>query len=470
MTSRLALLCTAVFLIILISSACSVETVPVSAPDSAAPAPTQTPVIVEVTRVVAVTATPTRPSEGSCPEDVAEQLDEIPIGALLPLSNPGAMRHGFAMQAALNIAVDDVNAAGGVLGKPVRLITYDTAGIPSRAADLAEQLIVQDCVHGIVGLYHSNVAAAVSEIAHVYGVPLIIAEASADELTATLYPEVFRVAPAFTQLATANVRWLTSTIGVNGVTDHSVVQVVENGAYGQVLMAQNEAAMTAAGIDVKSVLVDLPMRDFSPIIARIVDMEQLPGTVFIYLRNGAGLEFQQQLAAAGIGPQNGTLIVNTEEALDVAAFWAAVPGGSHTIVRRNGPWPSTVSPIGHAFAEQYKRYFETWPERYAFAAYDAFRLMADALNRAETLDADAVIAALEATDLVLASGRYTFPVNSNSPPDIETGKDWMWHQWPNVQTLFLQYTEPLQPAEEMRVIWPPIYATGSGAIRPPTQE
>jgi branched-chain amino acid transport system substrate-binding protein len=462
---RLAVACGIAVFAILLTSGCGA---PAEAETQPAPtvAPSATPVIMEVTRFVPVTATPTPPATAVCDVGELDSVNEVVIGALLPLSNPGAMRHGFAMQTALNIAIEDVNAAGGVMGKTVRLITYDTSGIPSHGAKYAEQLIAEDCARGIVGMYHSNVAAAVSAVTERYGIPLIIAEAAADELTAERPAGVFRIAPAFSQLVSANANWLASTLSMSGEEQQTVVQVVENSAYGQVLIAQNEEWMTAADIDVKTILVDLPMRDFSPVIARIVDMDQLPDAIFIYLRNGAGMEFQQQLIDAGIGPHNGTLLVNTEMALDAEQFWTVVPDGAYTIVKRNGAWPTTVSPVGHTFAESYRRYFDMWPERYAFAAYDSVRLLADAMNRAGELEPDAIIHALEETDIVLAGGRYSFPYHRDNPPEAEGEPSWMWHQWPNVQILFLQYTEPLQPAEEMRVVWPAVYSTGSGALRP----
>ena len=77
------------------------------------------------------------------------------------------------MQTALNIAVTELNDGGGISGKPVRLITYDSAGMPARGAEFAERLITQDCAVGLVGIYHDDVALAVAEVAQEYGVPLI---------------------------------------------------------------------------------------------------------------------------------------------------------------------------------------------------------------------------------------------------------------------------------------------------------
>ena len=58
--------------------------------------------------------------------------DTIRVGGLGPLSAPGTVVGGIAMQFAMNLAVQDVNEAGGVLGKPLELIFADTEGLPER--------------------------------------------------------------------------------------------------------------------------------------------------------------------------------------------------------------------------------------------------------------------------------------------------------------------------------------------------
>ncbi len=49
---------------------------------------------------------------------------------------------------------------------------------------------------------------AVADVAHRYGIPVIVAEAGADDITARGYPEVFRIAPAYSMLAQIPARWL----------------------------------------------------------------------------------------------------------------------------------------------------------------------------------------------------------------------------------------------------------------------
>ncbi len=127
--------------------------------------------------------------------DAAEQAP-IVIGAILPLSSPGAYEEGFVMQFALNTANKTVNMSGGINGQPVRLVTYDSAGIPRRGAMWADRLINLDCASLIVGLYHDNVARAVIDVAATYDIPVVVAGARDENLANANSPNVFQIMPA----------------------------------------------------------------------------------------------------------------------------------------------------------------------------------------------------------------------------------------------------------------------------------
>jgi branched-chain amino acid transport system substrate-binding protein len=189
--------------------------------------------------------------------------------------------------------------------------------------------------------------------------------------------------------------------------------------------------------DVDVIAADLPTTDFSSVIARIVALEQAPDAVIINITGNAALDLQQQMFAAGIRPQQNTLVISGMNAINELEFWARVPDGLYTVVPRVGPWPSTVTPLGAQFAERYRTYFDRWPDIAAFAAYDAVHLAADAIRRANTLAPADLIVALEASDIELASGRYTFPYGSHNPPDGEEVSAHLWHQWLNVPLLYL---------------------------------
>lgn len=377
----------------------------------------------------------------------------VTIGAILPLSSPGALLAGFSMQAAINIAVADLNQQGGIRGVPVRLVTYDSAGTPERAAQFAERLILLDCAVGIVGLYHNGDAMAVTDVAHRYGIPVIIAEAGADDITSRGYPEVFRLAPAYSMLAQQPALWLSEVGDYNqdGVTTATII--AENNTSGLTLLDAVQANLSDAGIENELMLVDLPSKDFSSVIARLVAHEQLPDAIFIYVKGQPALLLQSELLAAGIGPQRSTLLVQNYAGLNSAQFWKEVPDGNGTVVTRMGAWATTLTPHGQEFAIKYDQYLARWPESYAFASYDAICLLADALRSAPSWRGSDLVAELEATDEELTSGQVTF---DNTPGGSST-TSYMWHQWAASQILYLQYTEADQPSEAMSVIWPPQY-------------
>ena len=86
-----------------------------------------------------------------------EAGDTIKIGGMAPLSSPGSYQQGPELVLGLEWAVEDVNAAGGVLGKQVELIVEDTQGRPPTGATVVEKLITKDKVVAAAGEYHSSV-------------------------------------------------------------------------------------------------------------------------------------------------------------------------------------------------------------------------------------------------------------------------------------------------------------------------
>ncbi len=406
------------------------------------------------------------PIASACVRGALRTEEEVVVGTLYPLSNPSLMANGLAMQAATNLAVADINEQGGIDGKPLRTVVYDTGSSPAQAALFAERMITLDCVVAIVGVFHSDVALAVKDMAVQYHVPVLFADPYADEVTAVRADEVFRIAPTHSMLISMMGNWLQAVGDYNHDGDLFAVVLAENTAYGQDRLQRIQTVLPSMGIKTKGFLVDLPATDFSPVIARIVAQEQLPDVIFLYLHNGEVIPLIKQLLDAGIGPERNTLLVATSQILDDTQYWQQIPNGNFVIAMQIGPWPSTVTLMGQTFAQEFNQYFQRWPEASAFEAYDALWLLSNAIDRADSLAPNAVISALERTDLTLASGHYTFPYGSLNPPNGNDIPSYMWHQWPDPQILYLQYTEPNQPATQMEVVWPPIYRTTDAPLTP----
>jgi branched-chain amino acid transport system substrate-binding protein len=425
--------------------------------------------MVEVTRVftqeVVVTATPTPPAACAAAGDPA--ATEAVVGVLAPFSQNAAWPKALGMQAGIGLAVEDINQAGGVTGKPLRAAIADTAGDPALAARLAESLITEDCASALVGGFTLEESAAIRQVSELYGVPFIIVEATADELTSDSPATVFRIAPAATMLAQMPAQWFNSVGDFNGDGTVHVTLIVENTPNGDKTLEQTIQALTAANIPYDFLRVDVPTQDFSPQIARIVASEQTPDAIFVYVGGDLALTVLRQLLDAGISPQKGTLLVAGRSALDGELFWQLVPDGAYTVVSRRGPWNTSLTPMGQGFVERYRQYSSQWPEPVAFAAYDAIHLLADAAQRSGSMVPKDLLNALETTDVTLASGYYHFPFNSQRPPNGQLEPAYLWHQWPDPPLLYMQYREPLQDPATIDIIWPPLYRTvEDSVIRP----
>ncbi|MET9010128.1 ABC transporter substrate-binding protein [Streptomyces olivaceoviridis] len=118
----------------------------------------------------------------------------VRIGALAPLTRPGWAEAGRHLLVGLELAVRDVNDAGGIVGRPVELVVRDTAADPRRAAAAVDELAGLG-VAAVAGEYHSVVARAAAVRADALGLPFLCSSAVLDALTEQPTPWVARLAP-----------------------------------------------------------------------------------------------------------------------------------------------------------------------------------------------------------------------------------------------------------------------------------
>ncbi|MFG2639388.1 ABC transporter substrate-binding protein [Streptomyces sp. NPDC048370] len=127
----------------------------------------------------------------------AEHTDgpSVLLGALVPLTRPGWAEAGRHLLAGLDLAVREVNDAGGIDGRPLELLVRDTAADPERAAAAVDELAGLG-VAAVVGEYHSVVARAAAARADALGAPFLCSSAVLDALTEEPTEWVARLAPA----------------------------------------------------------------------------------------------------------------------------------------------------------------------------------------------------------------------------------------------------------------------------------
>ena len=194
----------------------------------------------------------------------AGAADTIKIGGMAPLSSPGSYQQGPELVLGLQWAVDDVNAAGGLLGRQVELIVEDTQGRPPTGATVAEKLITKDKVVAAAGEYHSSVCTAEIEVFHQHGIPFVIGSCWADKLTAAGYDEIFRTSVYSSKLAENMV----AVMMANGI--RNAAGLVEDTDYGVGVAENLEGAIKKLNADIEFSyeVVEKTSKDFVPILLK----------------------------------------------------------------------------------------------------------------------------------------------------------------------------------------------------------
>src|SRR6202171_6638484 len=100
----------------------------------------------------------------------AHAQQEPCIGNSSAITGPAAFG-GQAIKMGAEIAIDEINAKGGLLGRQLRLVQYEDAGAPPRGVDNTRRVALSDKCVAILGGYHSTVAVAQAEPVNEIGIP-----------------------------------------------------------------------------------------------------------------------------------------------------------------------------------------------------------------------------------------------------------------------------------------------------------
>ncbi len=124
----------------------------------------------------------------------AQAQETIKIGMTQPLTGPVAASGNYVANGA-KIAVDVINAKGGVLGKKLELILEDNKSNPKEAVNAVEKLILRDKVPLLIGAWSSTYTLAIMPKLIEYKIPLIVETSSSGKITTSGNPWVFRISP-----------------------------------------------------------------------------------------------------------------------------------------------------------------------------------------------------------------------------------------------------------------------------------
>ncbi len=372
--------------------------------------------------------------------------EPIRLGWVGPLSPPGDYAAGEVMKKAAQLATDEVNARGGVLGRPIQVLYEDTAGKPEQGTAAMERLVLQNRVAAVFGEFHSSVALAEIEVAHRAGIPWVGVDVWANKITALGYPEVFRVAPTNALIVTEIGNWMVAAKFKN------IAIIQEKTDSGLNARQTLTPILDAKGIKYEVVEADLTTTDFNAQILRFKNQTP-PYDFFLTFFAGAGAyNVVSQAHTQGFAPTARTGIYNWGgPALD-PTFWKNVREAGVGLVSENVGLPKAHwNAKTKAFVDAFKKKFGFDPSPQAMENYDAEMLIIDAIKRAGSANPKSIISALEKTSWVGTRGKYAFSLGRNP--------DWAYHQFMTAPVHLIQFDKVDQSPLDAPVVWPRQLAT-----------
>lgn len=308
----------------------------------------------------------------------AKDGDTVKVGVITSLTGSLAA-FGEAHKRGYSIALDEINAKGGVLGKKIELDFYDDQSKPDLAVQGVSKLVDQDQVPIILGSYSSESTKAIIGPINKSEVPLIIPTATADNVMDSHSPWVFRICAGANDYARTTIAFLKD----NGAPKTMAI-VYENTNFGQSNMKAMTAAAQGAGIKLVAVeSYEAKSPDYKAVLQRVKAAN--PEVIYLcsYLLDAVTLMRQAQ--EIDLNPRYytsaGTGFAAAEFPTDKGA------GKNAEFTFSVSQWlPEAKWPGGREFdAEFFKRY-GSHPAYHAIQAYEALHAAADAINNAKSTD------------------------------------------------------------------------------------
>jgi len=325
----------------------------------------------------------------------------VKIAAVLPLTGK-AQAYGKPALKGVRLGIKEVNAGGGVLGRPIALDILDNKSTPIYAKKAAKTAIAHG-VSGVIGSIWSTHSLAMAPSFQKAHIPVISPGSTAPEVT-RIGDYVFRICYTDDFQGLALARFARNQLHI----ERAAILVNISETYSQKLADRFDQAFRELGGSVVSVgRYKGSAADFRSILDPLLAMS--PGVVFIpgYTQE-SGLIIRQ---ASGLGIH--TVFIGGD-AWEKTISDVAGPGivGSMFSTFWHPEVPNTVS--RRFVARYHAEYGKGAISPYAALAYDAVRLMADAMRRAGTTDGPAVRKALAATNgFPATTGRITFDGNGD---------------------------------------------------------
>ncbi|NLI17745.1 MAG: ABC transporter substrate-binding protein [Actinomycetales bacterium] len=337
----------------------------------------------------------------------AAEPDTIRIGVNYELSGAVAT-YGQASVDGIEMAIDEINAAGGIDGTQIELVTYDNKSEPAEATTLATKLMTQDNVLAVIGPATSGSFKATIPVANQNRIPVVSGSATADDVTvgpSGVQEYAFRTCFNDSFQGTAMANYAAEKLGAT-----TAVIIKDNSSdYAKGLAENFSATFTAAGGTIVGeeayVAGDT---DFNAILTRVrgqdFDVVYLPGYY-----NEAGLIIKQARELGISAPILGADGFDSPTLLELAGADAL-----NDVYFTNHYSSLDEDPTVQDFIAAFREAYGEDPNAFHALGYDTAKFVVDAISRAASLDGEAIKTAMEETeDFPAVTGTLSVDENHN---------------------------------------------------------
>jgi branched-chain amino acid transport system substrate-binding protein len=354
----------------------------------------------------------------------AAAADAIKIGYPMPLSGPAAV-YGVPVTKGAEMAVAEINAKGGVLGRQLVLLERDSKASADEAVRLARELIIKDNVDFLVGTLTSAEAPAVSTIAKENKIVFIAPTSKTVQLTSAknLHPYIFRLASNTDIDGSSGAAIIAEWKSVK-----RVATIAPDYAYGRDAVTAFVAYLKKARPDIEIVDQQWPklgQSDFTPFIT--AQMAKHPDAIFCDVYGGDFVTMAKQAGPLGYFKAVDNRVVDSGEvgATDEAvALGADYPYGIWSDAYDPVIWPVGEPPEHKAFVQRLEAFTkEPYGSGWAIMGYSAIVALADGIKKAGSTDSDKVAKALLGLTFDTPVGKRSF-----NPATHETAMGEFWGQ------------------------------------------
>ncbi|HVP67145.1 MAG TPA: ABC transporter substrate-binding protein [Anaeromyxobacteraceae bacterium] len=330
----------------------------------------------------------------------------LKIGAPQPMTGPDAP-FGDKFKKAYAMAVEEINAAGGVNGKKIEVVIEDHQAKNALAATIAEKLIIQEKVLVLTGGRASGQAMEIASVAQRLKTPYLVDHPSADMITTKGFEWVFRNNPTGSIYPSAFNAFVSE---YPNAMPKSAAVVYDNTLFGKTIAASVTKFLKSKGVPiVADEAYPVNTLDFKGIMTKVKGTNP-DFLLLVAVATTDAILLTRQAKEIGIAPR---AFVGFGGGFGVADF-ASQLGPLAQNVFSSAAWSGNPNdPQTKSFYDKFHSRYGIWPHEHEVEGYAAIYIIADAMRRAKltgNLDADrdAIRKALAETDMTTVFGKVKF--------------------------------------------------------------